>query len=81
MIDTKRKIRFYDDRGKYKRCLYLSQILFENSFVCLCITDNSIDEILFNKITGRVLTSNLQFYSAENYDEMRIENDDAKKQR
>ena len=71
-IDTKKPIRFFDDRGKNNSELILDKILYENNTICLgTIKDGELEggpEILFNKINGKVLTENLQFWQAENHE-------------
>jgi hypothetical protein len=64
-IDTKKNVRFFDDRGKTKGCVYMDEILYENKSVCLCKVEG--DEVLFQKDNGQVLTQNLAFWYAENY--------------
>lgn len=63
-IDTSKSVKFYDDRGKGDD-YHMTEILYQNDDICLCKSDDLF--ILFSKITGRVLTSNLQFYIAENF--------------
>ena len=72
-IDTRLPVRFYDDRGKDKSHILLDKILFEDEDVCLCET--SVGKVLFSKKKGRhvacsgeVLTTNLDFWYAENYE-------------
>jgi hypothetical protein len=67
MIDTSKKIRFYDDRGKDKELYTLSHILYENGNICLGKT-NTGSIILFTKKTGKVLVSHFEFWYAENYE-------------
>ncbi len=80
-IDTKQKICFYDDRRK-AATLIMDKILFENDELCLCTSiegfyiEQGIELyyktretyiILFDKITGYVLTNNFSRHIADNY--------------
>jgi len=64
MINTSNSIRFYDDRNKSDDYI-MTEILYQNDEICLCKSNDLF--ILFSKITRKVLTSNLQFYYAENF--------------
>lgn len=64
MIDTTKKIVLYDDRGKDHDLYPVFKILFENDELCLC--ELYIAVVLFNKKTGKVLTSNFEFFYAKN---------------
>jgi hypothetical protein len=71
MIDTKKPVRFYDDRNKVKEYFLLKQVLFEDEKECLCISSNgdfADMNVLFNKKTGEVLSKNITGLYAENYD-------------
>lgn len=67
MIDTKKNVRFFDDRGKVKDYVYLDEILYQNKNVCLCKV-NADEEVLFQLDTGEVLTQNYAFWYAENFE-------------
>ena len=66
MIDTKKPVRFYDDRGKDKKTFEMGAVLYQNERVCLCLIGP--DEVLFSLDDGAVLTVNYQFWYAENYE-------------
>jgi hypothetical protein len=68
-IDTKKPVRFIDDRGRDQEYV-LKTIIFENDAVCLCdlgLSDEN-NPVLFSKVDGTVLTDNLPAYIAENYE-------------
>lgn len=69
MIDTTKKVRFFDDRGKNNdmESYTLSHILYENSKICLGKT-NTGALILFSLKTGRCLITSFEFWYAENYE-------------
>lgn len=79
-INTKRPVRFYDDRGKDKVMFLLKEVLFEDCDICLCVIglekdtgDQILDKnlkvkVLFEIKTGKVLTENFMFWIAENYE-------------
>ena len=64
MIDTKKAIRFYDDRSKGDTII-MTEILFDDGKVCTCKVAE--EYVLFEIETGKVLTTNYEFYFAENY--------------
>ena len=84
MIDTSMRVRFYDDRGKDKGYYIIVNILFEDLNVCLCtvtplgVSKTLFDKwedipspyVLFDKSDGHIMTENLQFWIAENYNRM-----------
>lgn len=65
MIDTKKPVRFYDDRSKCHELAIMESILFENGEVCLCKVDDG-QTVLFNIETGEVLTDNYWAWYATN---------------
>lgn len=72
-VNTKKPIRFYDDRGKEKEKILLDKILFEDEHNCLCTVKadwytKGEEKILFKKSDGTVLTENFTAWYAENYD-------------
>jgi hypothetical protein len=67
MIDTKKPVYFYDNRGRYETTPTMTQILFEDGSLCLCIFWNIGKEIvLFDKNSGEVLTTNYMSWIATN---------------
>lgn len=70
MIDTKKPVHFYDDRGKDYSLVKVTHILYEDFHKCLCrVQINNVEEfdvILFDKETGEVLTTNYEFWYATN---------------
>ena len=68
MIDTTKKVRFYSDTGKsHYPDHIMKEVLFEDDLVCLCESTDFI-YILFHKISHEVLTSDLMYYYAENFE-------------
>lgn len=68
-IDTRKTVKFYDDRSKVKDYLTLTKILFQNDNVCLCLVEgeawaNNLGEVLFKLDGGEVLSNNLSFWYA-----------------
>jgi hypothetical protein len=70
MIDTNLAVTFYDDRDKDPIIIRMTNVLYQDDAVCLCHAadeDGAIKPpILFSKDTGEVLTSEHQFWYAEN---------------
>jgi hypothetical protein len=73
-INTKKPVRFYDDRGKDKIFLYIKKILYEDNKFCLCQFKGDFESngpnnktILFKKDTGEVLNGAYDAWYAENY--------------
>jgi len=67
MIDTTKPIRFYDDTGSGEDFI-MEEILFENDKVCLCTAGENT--ILFDKHTRVVSCTELDFYYAENIEDI-----------
>jgi hypothetical protein len=79
-IDTQKPVIFFDDRGKAGCSYHLTAILFEDDKLVLGQTQplrferggqvkDTREEaavILFNKITGEVLSTEFEFWVAEN---------------
>lgn len=66
-IDTDKGVRFFDDTGRDNFILYMDGSLYEDEKLCLCFVNNFTEQILFNKKTGEVLTTNYMFFYAENF--------------
>ena len=80
IIDTRKKVYFYDDTNKDKTILLMRNNFYEDHFNCLCSIEgynidvyNNIDVtqltssiILFDKFTGEVINKNLEFWYATN---------------
>lgn len=73
-VNTKKHVRFYDDRGKDKEYLYIDKILYEDKKHCLCVfkgdfwvNDKDNNTLLFRKDTGEVLNGDYDSWYAENY--------------
>lgn len=67
MIDTSKPVRFYDDRSKDKTVINMTEVLYQNERVCLCLTDlPEVGEVLFSLADGRVKTETLMFWYAQN---------------
>jgi hypothetical protein len=71
MIDTSKRVIFFDDRCKTKDLMFMREVLHDDGVVCLCkaaFKENGRLRayILFNKSNGEVLTSNFDFWYAEN---------------
>ena len=62
-INTKNTIKLYDDRGKGDGC-FVNEIIFEDDNFILCKSEEEV--ILIDKENREVLTSNFEFYYAEN---------------
>lgn len=83
-VDSSKPVRFYDDRQRSDCEGFMGRILFETDKVCLCdvdfyqedptddtmlvATEDPTELVLFDKETGEVLTCNLRFWYAENYE-------------
>ncbi len=70
MLTTHKTIELYDDRSKTDERLRVTQVLFEDSDVILARArfdeDTSDHTLLIGKARGEVLTSNFEFWYAEN---------------
>lgn len=70
-IDLSKPIRFFDDRGKVKEQMYLREILFSNTALCLCKAsyDDQVDEfnVLFSLKTGHCESTEFAYWIAENF--------------
>ena len=57
-INTKRPVRFNDDRGKEKTMFLLKEVLFEDDDICLCVIGlekDTGDQILDKNLKVKVL--------------------------
>ena len=74
-VNTKRPIRFYDDRGKGADYIFLDKILFEDDEICLALIKGEPEEeedllrkIMFRKKDGQVLNVDYDSWYAENFE-------------
>jgi hypothetical protein len=67
MIDTTKKVRFFDDRSKTDEIYTLSHILYEDGRICVGKT-NTGSIIMFSLKSGKSLTTYFEFWIAENYE-------------
>lgn len=69
-IDIEKPVSFYDDRGKTKARLKVTEILFVKGAVVLCEArfpdDDALYTVLFDRDSREVLTADFQFWYAEN---------------
>jgi hypothetical protein len=74
-IDTKKPIRFYDDRGKVKEYFFIEKILYEDNEICVVLIqgelheeDDDLRKIMFKKQDGQVMNGYYDSWYAENYE-------------
>ena len=70
MIHLNRPVTFYDDRSKYDEDMRMVEVLWFHTPTVLCLAQFPNDPekhiILFDQITGEVLTHNFESFNAEN---------------
>ena len=76
-VDTKKPIRFYDDRGKDKESLFLDKILYEDDEICVVKVkgdmwvgskESDLHKLMFKKQNGQILNEDYSSWYAENYE-------------
>jgi hypothetical protein len=69
-IDVTQPVRFYDDRGKSDASLQMTDVLFTKGAMVLCEArfegDDALYTVLFDRDSREVLTTNFEFWYAEN---------------